>query len=155
MHLFCPIECSLLPDPNFCCHILSSAFIYCLLSIYTIVWRDAICHFPPHFPSLYGWVPFFFSFKWLCFNSSVTDCTLQSVPDCLGPLSSLPCPFWCFMCLRLALLGFLSYSSHWTSLKKFLPQQTCGFSFSFSSRRVLRALVDTQYRILMARVACT
>lgn len=117
MRLFCPPECSLLPDPNFCCHILYSALIYCLLSIYTTVRRDAICHFPQHFPSLSGWVPFFFSLKRMCSSSSITDCTLQSVPVCLGPLSSLPYPFWCFMCLRLALLGFLSYSSHWTSLK--------------------------------------
>lgn len=155
MHLFCPTECSLLPDPNFRCHILYSAFIYCLLSIYTTVRRDAICHFPQHFPSLYGWVPFFFSCKRMYFSSFITDCTLQSVPVCLGPLSSLPYPFWCFMCLRLALLGFLSYSSHWTSLKKFLPQQTRGFPLSFSSCSVLRALVDTQYRILIARVTCT
>lgn len=92
MRLFCPTECSLLPDPNFRCHILYSAFIYCLLSIYTTVQRDAICHFPQHFPSLYGWVPFFFSLKRMCFSSFITDCTLQSVPSVWGPFIS-PLPF--------------------------------------------------------------
>lgn len=39
-----------LPDPDPCCHILSSASLYCPLSVYTVVESRATCHFLRQFP---------------------------------------------------------------------------------------------------------
>lgn len=115
MHPFCPTMCFFSLIPISAVIILYSVFIYYPLSIYTIVWRDAICHFPKHFFQPLWLSPIFLLFQIVVLQPlPVTACTLQPVPISLGALSSLTYPSWCFMYPCLALLEFLSYSSHWT-----------------------------------------
>lgn len=128
MHLFCPTMCFSLPDPDFCCHSLSSVSLYCLLSIvYSSRERCHLSLSATVFPGLCAWIPFSFPFRVLCPPLLPYGCLLWSSPSVWGA-SSLSYPSWCFMDLCLARWGFLfvwgffwSYSPHWTL--RFLPQQ--------------------------------
>lgn len=107
MHLFCPTMCFSLPDPDFCCHSLSSVSLYCLLSI--VYSSREQCHLSLSatvFPGLRGWIPFSFPFRVLCPPLLPYGCLLWSSPSVWGA-SSLSYPSWCFMDLCLARWGFL------------------------------------------------
>lgn len=105
-HLFCPTMCFSLPDPDFCCHSLSSVSLYCLLSIvYSSRERCHLSLSATVFPGLRGWIPFSFPFRVLCPPLLPYGCLLWSSPSVWGA-SSLSYPSWCFMDLCLARWGF-------------------------------------------------
>lgn len=136
MHLFCPTMCFSLPDPDFCCHSLSSVSLYCLLSI--VYSSREQCHLSLSatvFPGLRGCIPFSFPFRVLCPPLLPYGCLLWSSPSVWGGLISL-LPFLVLHGSLLSSVGFSlclfggffwSYSPHWTL--RFLPQQRCCLPF--------------------------
>lgn len=137
MHPFCPTMCFFSLIPVSAVIILYSFFIYYLLSIYTIVWRDAICHFPKHF-----FQPLWLSSIFLLFQIvvlqplPVTACTSQPIPISLGAslISHLP-----FLVLHVSLLSSVGVFVLFFSLdfKNSFHNRSVAFLSSFSACSVL------------------
>lgn len=153
-HLFCPTMCFTLPDPDFCCHILYSIFIYCLLSIYTTVESSAICHFLQQFFKPLWLNPIFLLFQTVCSSPPPArppppsgDSFISHLPFLVlhgSPLSSVG--FFLFVCL-LAFLVFVLFFS-----LDFKIPPTAKAPPPFSARGVLCTLDTTQCWNLMAKL---
>lgn len=132
-HLFCPTMCFSLPDPDFCCHILSSVSLYCLLSIvYSSRERCHLSLSATVFPSLQpSWLdPIFLPFQSVVPTPPPLWLSFMVIPIHLGASFISHLAFLVLHGSLLSSVGFFlclfggffwSYSSHWTL--RFLPQQ--------------------------------
>lgn len=143
-----------LPDPDSCCHILSSASLYCPLSVYTVVESRVTCHSLRQFPKPSWLDPISLPFQtvvptprplWLSFMVIRLGASFISHLPFLVLHGSLLSSVGFFLCSEF----FGSYSSHWTL--RFLPQLRRCLPFCPPRSEYLH----TQCRSLMAKVACT